>query len=142
MGNNIPCAPVAIDLSTMRDVANIAAIIRTTAPKRSDHGARLKNTHHRTIANPPPSPAKHPDEHGFGDDDRDDKPKQALQYHDDHAGPQPERLPNWNFHLYLVYHFPEISKTKVELLCERALPFNEKPASGLTVNGPASRCPL
>ena len=92
MGNNIPCAPVAIDLWTMRDVANSATIIRTMAPKRSDQGARLKNTHHRTIANPPTGPAEQSDEHGFGHDDRDAKTNQPLQYHDDHAGPQPERL--------------------------------------------------
>ena len=52
MGNNIPCTPVAIDSWTMRDVANSATIIRTMAPKRSDQGARLKNSHHRTISQP------------------------------------------------------------------------------------------
>ena len=57
MGNNIPCAPVAIDLSMRRDVANSAATIRPKAPKRSDQGGRLKNIHHRTIAKAHTGPA-------------------------------------------------------------------------------------
>src|SRR5262249_2045244 len=48
--------PLAIDSWTMRDVANNPTIIRTTAPSRSDQGARLKKTHHTTIANPPTTP--------------------------------------------------------------------------------------
>ena len=56
MGNIIPIMPVAIDTWMTRDVATIATIIRTMAPKRSDQGARLKKTHHTTIANPPTSP--------------------------------------------------------------------------------------
>jgi hypothetical protein len=60
MGNNIPCAPVAIDLSMRRDVAYSAATIRPTAPKRSAQGARLKKTHHRTIANAHTGPAINP----------------------------------------------------------------------------------
>src|ERR1039457_2974830 len=60
MGNNIPCAPVAIDTSTMRFVANSTTIIRPTAPKRSDQGARLRNNHHRTMANPPTSSPSNP----------------------------------------------------------------------------------
>src|ERR1035437_10189441 len=58
MGNIIPIIPVAIDTWTMRDVANSAIIIRTIAPKRSDQGARLKNNHHTTIANPATSPPR------------------------------------------------------------------------------------
>ena len=45
----------------MRDVANSATTIRTMAPTRSDQGARLKNSHHTTTANPPTNPAQHPD---------------------------------------------------------------------------------
>jgi hypothetical protein len=60
MGNNIPMAPVAIETSTMRLVANSATIIRPTAPKRSDQAARLKNNHHRTTANPATGPASTP----------------------------------------------------------------------------------
>ena len=40
----------------MRDVANNATIITTMAPTRSDHGARLKSTHHTRIATPLASP--------------------------------------------------------------------------------------
>ena len=54
MGNIIPIIPVAIDTWMMLFVANSPTIIKTIAPKRSDQGARLKNTHHRTIANQPP----------------------------------------------------------------------------------------
>jgi hypothetical protein len=31
-------------------------------------------------------------------DDRENEPDQPLQHHEDHAAPQPERLPRWNFH--------------------------------------------
>ena len=40
-------------------VANTATIIKTIAPTRSDQGARLKNSHHTTIASAPTTPAKH-----------------------------------------------------------------------------------
>ena len=40
----------------MRDVANSATAIKTRTPTRSDHGARLKNSHHTTINSPPTSP--------------------------------------------------------------------------------------
>src|SRR5213080_5581469 len=40
----------------MHDVANSATIITTMAPTRSDHGARLKSTHHTRIATPLASP--------------------------------------------------------------------------------------
>src|ERR1700730_10361156 len=40
----------------MRDVATSATIVKATAPRRSDQGARLKNNHHTTIANAPASP--------------------------------------------------------------------------------------
>ncbi|CAN5769047.1 hypothetical protein BH20ACI3_BH20ACI3_22430 [soil metagenome] len=56
IGNNIPMAPFAIDTWTMRDVANSATIIRAMAPKRSDQGARLRNTHHTTITNAQKTP--------------------------------------------------------------------------------------
>src|SRR5947207_760057 len=56
MGNIIPIIPPAMDLWIMRDVANAATIIRTMALTRSDQGARLKNSHHTTIANAPTSP--------------------------------------------------------------------------------------
>src|SRR5215213_964075 len=45
----------------MRKVANNATIIRTTAPTRSDQGARLKNSHHRMTANPKPKVARSAD---------------------------------------------------------------------------------
>ncbi len=53
--NIIPIIPVAIDTWMMRVVAASATIIRTMAPKRSDQGARLRNTHHTTIASAPTS---------------------------------------------------------------------------------------
>src|SRR5712691_4269686 len=40
----------------MRFVATTATTIRTMAPTRSAQGARLKNSHHTTIANPQASP--------------------------------------------------------------------------------------
>src|ERR1700688_2964524 len=46
----------------MRFVASSATIARATAPRRSDQGARLKKTHHTTIANaqtkPPIAPKR------------------------------------------------------------------------------------
>ena len=56
MGNVIPIIPVAIERSTMRDVAPSATTIRRMAPNRSIQAARLKKTHHRTIASPPTNP--------------------------------------------------------------------------------------
>ncbi len=97
MSNIIPIIPLAIDSWTMRDVATSATTIRTMAPKRSDQGARLKNSHHTTTANPPTSPPSIPTTAGLGHDDGDDKPDQPLQHHGDHAGPQPERLPRSRF---------------------------------------------
>ena len=52
--------PFAIEASTMRLVATMATIIRTTAPQRSTQGARLKKAHHTTIANAPKSPPRIP----------------------------------------------------------------------------------
>ena len=60
MGNNIPPGAVAIDSWRTREVANNATTISTIAPTRSDHGARLKNTHHTTIANAATSPPSNP----------------------------------------------------------------------------------
>src|ERR1700680_1090440 len=60
--NIIPIIPVATDTWTMRFVAISATIARATAPRRSDQGARLKKTHHTTIANaqtkPPIAPKR------------------------------------------------------------------------------------
>jgi len=42
--------PVRIDTSTTRDVTKSETGINTIAAMRSDHGARLKNSHHTTIA--------------------------------------------------------------------------------------------
>src|ERR1700720_3085448 len=60
--NIIPIIPVATDTWTMRFVASSATIARATAPRRSDQGARLKKTHHTTIANaqtkPPIAPRR------------------------------------------------------------------------------------
>src|SRR5262245_57906447 len=44
----------------MRGVAASVATISTMAPKRSDQGARLRNSHHKTIANAPKSPPNNP----------------------------------------------------------------------------------
>ena len=92
MANIIPIIPFAIDSWTTRDVANSATTIRTMAPRRSDQGARLKNSHHTTISQPADESAKHAEDHGLGNDEGDDEPDQPLQHHGDHAGPQPERL--------------------------------------------------
>jgi hypothetical protein len=51
MGSIIPIIPFAIDACTTRDVAISATTINRTAPTRSDHGARLKNSHQARIAN-------------------------------------------------------------------------------------------
>ncbi len=56
----MPMAPVAIDSWRMSGVAARATIIRATAPRRSDHGARLKNSHQTTRANPPANPPSMP----------------------------------------------------------------------------------
>ena len=60
MTNMNPIIPVRIETWTMRDVAPIATIIRGRAPQRSNLGARLKKTHHTTIANAPMSSPKTP----------------------------------------------------------------------------------
>jgi hypothetical protein len=57
MGSIIPIIPFEMDSCTRREVADSATIIRTIAPRRSDHGARLKNSHHRTMIS---APAKAP----------------------------------------------------------------------------------
>jgi hypothetical protein len=57
MKNIIPIIPVAIDSWRMRDIVSGATIIRTTAPQRSDRGARLRNAHQTTTASPHKSPA-------------------------------------------------------------------------------------
>ncbi len=44
----------------MRGVTTTATIIRTTAPQRSERGARLKNAHHTTTASPPMNPLATP----------------------------------------------------------------------------------
>jgi hypothetical protein len=56
MGNKNPIPAVATDTWRRGEVATNATTISAMAPKRSDQTARLKNTHHRTSANPPPSP--------------------------------------------------------------------------------------
>ncbi len=56
-GKSIPIAPAEMDSWTMRDAARRPTIITARAPKRSDHGARLKKSHHTTMANPPRGPA-------------------------------------------------------------------------------------
>ena len=43
----------AMDSWTRREIPSTAMIIHTRAPKRSDQGARLKPTHHTTIAAAP-----------------------------------------------------------------------------------------
>src|SRR5271157_428173 len=56
MGNIIPIIPVAIEGWRKRGVAKSATIMRTTAPQRSNRGARLKKAHHTTTANQPKIP--------------------------------------------------------------------------------------
>ena len=51
--NRTPKFPVATDSWRMRGVTTMATIISTTAPQRSERGARLKNAHQTTIPNPP-----------------------------------------------------------------------------------------
>src|ERR1035437_6529278 len=58
--NKNPIAPPAIDSWTMRLTANIPMIIRAMAPKRSDHAARLKNSHHKATRIPPANPPSTP----------------------------------------------------------------------------------
>src|SRR2546425_12153050 len=60
MGNILLIPAFAMDGWTICFVANTATTITTMAPTRSDQGARLKNTHHRTIANPPTTPPNIP----------------------------------------------------------------------------------
>ena len=53
--NSIPIAPPRIDLSRKGRIANAATTISPIAPKRSSHGARLKNSHHTKTSAPPPT---------------------------------------------------------------------------------------
>ena len=48
-----PCAPPATDGWMKGRIAATATAIRTSAPTRSSHGARLKNSHQRMMANTP-----------------------------------------------------------------------------------------
>ena len=52
----MPIIPVAIDLSTRREVTSRPTAINARAPSRSDHGARLKNSHQTMIASAPATP--------------------------------------------------------------------------------------
>src|SRR5688500_2494641 len=56
IGKIMPIAPVASDTSRNGNVAAIAAIIRTIAAMRSNHAARLKNSHQTAIAKNPANP--------------------------------------------------------------------------------------
>src|SRR5262244_2630798 len=47
----LPMPAPAIDSWTRRFVTSRATIIRTMAPRRSDQGARLNNSHHTMMAN-------------------------------------------------------------------------------------------
>src|SRR5262249_53462804 len=58
IGNIIPIIPPAIEGSTTRLVATTATTISTSAPMRSNHGARLKNSHHKMVANAAITPAR------------------------------------------------------------------------------------
>src|ERR1700730_187944 len=64
--NIIPIIPVATDTWTMRFVAISATIAKATAPRRSDQGARLKKTHHTTIANTQTNPPITPKRKALG----------------------------------------------------------------------------
>ena len=57
IGKIMPIAPVASDTSRNGKVAAIAAIMTTIAAIRSNHAARLKNSHQTTIAKKPANPA-------------------------------------------------------------------------------------
>jgi hypothetical protein len=52
----MPIMPFAIDSCTTREVANSATAKSATAPKRSSHGARLKNSHHAAMTTAPATP--------------------------------------------------------------------------------------
>ena len=56
MGSIMPIMPFETEMWTSRDVASIAVIIKTTAPRRSTQGARLKNSHQTAINNAPTTP--------------------------------------------------------------------------------------
>src|SRR5262245_46844502 len=56
----IPCPAPTIDAWATALVANTATTIRTIAPTRSDHGARLNNSHHTAISNAPTTPPSMP----------------------------------------------------------------------------------
>src|SRR5262245_2286607 len=60
MTSIIPIIPPLMDWCTTRDVATSATIIKASAPSRSDHGARLKNSHHTTVATPHSIPTMTP----------------------------------------------------------------------------------
>jgi hypothetical protein len=51
MGNMLPIIAVRIEMWTKGHVTTSATTISTTAPTRSNQGARLKNNHHTRIAN-------------------------------------------------------------------------------------------
>ena len=89
----IPCPAPTIDSWATVLAANTATIIKTIAPTRSDQGARLKNTHHTTIANAPTTPPSIPMGSGIGRDNRAAEHDEQLDDGDDHSGPQPERFP-------------------------------------------------
>ena len=98
MGNNTPCAPVAMDTSTNCRVTNSATTIKPRAPKRSDQAARLKNNHHRMTSKLPTGPEM-AEEQLIGGDERDGKAKRQTGVRDRHARPQPERLSSRILHL-------------------------------------------
>ena len=47
-----PIIPLAIEGCTTREVTAPATSISAVAPSRSDHGARLKNSHHPITTRP------------------------------------------------------------------------------------------
>ena len=57
MANIMPIIPPTIDSWRSGLIATMATAITTTAPRRSSHGARLKNVHHTMTATVPASPA-------------------------------------------------------------------------------------
>jgi hypothetical protein len=52
----IPCPAPTIDAWATVLVANTATTITMIAPTRSNHGARLNNSHHTAITNAPATP--------------------------------------------------------------------------------------
>ncbi len=55
IGSIIPIMPLLIEGWTKRDTTSKPTRIKAIAPRRSSHGARLKNSHQRAIAAPAPS---------------------------------------------------------------------------------------